>query len=132
MLNKLKLSFSFSWSAAMQISWNIRNFGEILHTRKEFYPHRSPQDSFCTPIWPPWREIDLYTPNSNCIIKKISYMFRNSQAVFNQTYWKLIERVHSCNFTEDEYSSLAIVSLSFQFKLMCYTQQLKFVPKVID
>ena len=30
----------------------------------------SPQDSFCTPIWPPWREIDLYTPNSNCIIKK--------------------------------------------------------------
>ena len=70
MLNKLKLSFSFSWSAAMQISWNIRNFGEILHTRKEFYPHRSPQDPFCTPIWPPWREIDLYTPNSNCIIKK--------------------------------------------------------------
>ena len=59
-------------------------------------------------------------------------MFRNNQAVFNQTYWKLIERVHSCNFTEDEYSSLAIVSLSFQFKLMCHTQQLKFVPKVID
>ena len=68
MLNKLKLSFSFSWSAAMQISWNIRNFGEILTREKSSIltdPHR-----ICTPIWPPWLEIDLYTPNSNCIIKK--------------------------------------------------------------
>ena len=55
-------------------------------------------------------------------------MFRNNQAEFNQTYRELIERVHSIS---PKMNIFLYVSLSFQFKLMCYTQQLKFVIKVI-
>ena len=55
-------------------------------------------------------------------------MFRNNQAEFNQTYRELIERVYSFS---SKMNIFLYVSLSFQFKLMCYTQQLKFVIKVI-
>ena len=55
-------------------------------------------------------------------------MFRNNQAEFNQTYRELIERVYSFS---PKMNIFLYVSLSFQFKLMCYTQQLKFVIKVI-
>ena len=51
-------------------------------------------------------------------------MFRNNQAEFNQTYLELIKRVHS---NSPKLNSFLYVSLSSQFKLMCYTQQLKFV-----
>ncbi|CAH3027140.1 unnamed protein product [Porites evermanni] len=49
-----------------------RGYANFLEHKKFCLREKSsiPTGFFCTPIWPPWREIYLYTPNSNCIIKK--------------------------------------------------------------
>ena len=62
----LNSSFSFAQSAAMQISWNIRN----LHMKKEFNPHRSGLFLYTNMAAVTSCKIFLYTPNSNCINKE--------------------------------------------------------------